>query len=71
MTPEIVQAFQKCAQSQFRIAEGIASTQGREVADEMVAAWTALLAALEPEPKPGWSGKIFVTDTPKKKAKKA
>jgi hypothetical protein len=67
MTPSVIEALRKCARAQFRIAEGIASTQGREVADEMIAAWTELLVALEPERKESWSGKIFVTGKPKKK----
>ena len=71
MTP-VTAALRRCALAQIRAAEVIASTQGRDIADEMTSAWTSLLSAIEiteREERSTWDGKVFTPSKPKKKAK--
>jgi len=67
MTPAIITALKNIAHAQIRLADGIASTQGRDVADQMVNAYQELIAALDEPPTSIFREPVF---TPKKKAAK-
>lgn len=74
MTPELANALRRCATTQIKLAEVIASTQGRDLANEIVGAWTELSLALdepeiklEPKKSEVFGERVFAL---KKKAKK-